>query len=65
MNREKELVLGMLAELEAFRKRIESGEVQEGSSDWTIRMCQAHIAKGYFETRIEWSEELKAMVQTV
>lgn len=54
----KTAVLEILSRLEEFRKDIESGKIQAGQADWIIRMCQANVAQGHFETRMDWTEEL-------
>lgn len=48
-------ILDILNRLEDFRNKINNGEIQEGTSDWVIRMCEAEVAKGHFETRKEWT----------
>lgn len=54
----KDQILDILNRLEEFRNKINSGEIQEGPGDWIVRMCEAEIAKGHFETRAEWTELL-------
>ena len=54
----KNHVLEILNRLEELRNKINNGEIQEGTSDWLIRICQAEVAKEHFETRREWTELL-------
>ncbi|GIN22632.1 hypothetical protein [Siminovitchia fordii] len=55
---EKE-ILNILSRLEHFRKDIETGKINPGCNDWIIRMCQAEVAQGYFEHRMDWTEKIK------
>ena len=53
--------LAILAKLEAYRKKIESGETTGGCNDYTVRMCQAIVAdftKWRGAPRKEWEAEL-------
>jgi len=51
-------ILNILKRLEELRRKINNGEIQEGSSDWLIRICEAEVAQGFFETRTDWTDLL-------
>lgn len=51
-------VLDILKRLESFREKINKGEIQEGTSDWIIRMCEAEVAQGHFENRSQWTNKI-------
>lgn len=55
----KNQLLEILESLEQFRVKAEKGETS-GSIDWAIRMCQAKVAQGHFENRVDWTKALKA-----
>lgn len=52
-------ILNILESLEQFRVKVENKEVNASNIDWTIRMCQAKVAHGHFESRMEWAEILR------
>lgn len=58
MSQDKEIGLKMLDKLESYRKEIEA-RVNKGSAEFAIRICQATIAKGHFESRVHWSDILR------
>jgi hypothetical protein len=58
MNQDKDIGLAILEELGSYRKGIEARALQ-GTADHAIHICQAKIAKGHFETRIQWSDILR------
>lgn len=58
MRQDKEIGLKMLDKLESYRKEIEA-RVNKGSAEFAIRICQATIAKGHFESRVHWSDILR------
>ena len=51
----------VLSKLENFRLKLRNGEIQDGSADWVVRMCQAHIAEEHYTNRNQWtsSEEVQ------
>lgn len=58
-------ILSILKDLEAYRQKLESGELTPGNNDHTLRMCQAIVAEyGPFESRAAWKEALKTMEKT-
>lgn len=59
---EKDELLNILERLENYRKRIEENPQNAGCIDHVIRMCEAQVAHGTFETRMEWTELLKNKV---
>ena len=51
--------LAILKKLEAFRAKLEAREIQPGTVDWTVRMCQAMVADyTQFDSRADWKKEL-------
>lgn len=54
-------ILELLARLENYRQKMESGELTPGTHDHTIRMCQAHVAElSDFRDRADWVESLRS-----
>jgi hypothetical protein len=53
--------IDILRELEAYRKRIESGETTSGCHDHTIRMCSAIVAEAFgYKSRCDWTDIINA-----
>lgn len=47
--------LAILNELEGFRLRLETNQIQTGTPDWIVRMCEAIVADyTQWETRADW-----------
>ncbi len=49
-----------LKKLDTFRQKMAIGEINPGSPDWIVRMCQSYIAglAGYSD-RATWVEKIK------
>jgi len=53
------IALAILEQMESFRKKLESGEMQAGSLDWTVRICEAIVAEyTQFKDRASWEKEI-------
>ncbi len=54
-------ILELLAKLENYRQKIDSGELEPGTTDHTIRMCQAQVAElSDFRNRVSWVGALRS-----
>jgi len=51
--------LEILSKLENFRQRMQDGTTQPGTADWVARVCQAIVAEGHYNDRVDWVTALK------
>lgn len=52
--------LAILEKLEAFREKLDSGEINEGTCDWAIRMCESYVADySQYKNRASWVQVLR------